>query len=113
MRRASDLRRFARLLRAYTAPYWWAVGLLLLANYLAAALAALFPVLMAPILVLVSLLMPKHLDLVFSLIELAVLALATFLFGEITKDGELVWLEGVLLILLYVMMAGTVFVFGS
>ncbi len=69
--------------------------------------------LMAPILVLVSLLMPKHLDLVFSLVELAVLALATFLFGEITKDGELVWLEGVLLILLYVMMAGTVFVFGS
>ena len=58
-------------------------------------------------------LMPKHLDLVFSLVELAVLALATFLFGEITKDGELVWLEGVLLILLYVMMAGTVFVFGS
>ena len=50
MRRASDLRRFARLLRAYTAPYWWAVGLLLLASYLAAALAALFPVLMAPIL---------------------------------------------------------------
>jgi len=50
MRRASDLQRFARLLRAYTAPYWWAVGLLLLASYLAAALAALFPVLMAPIL---------------------------------------------------------------
>src|SRR5947199_535339 len=69
--------------------------------------------LMAPILVLVSLLMPKPLDLVFSVVELAVLALATFLFGEITKDGELVWLEGVLLILLYVMMAGTVFVFGS
>jgi len=50
MRHASDLRRFAGLLRAYTAPYWWAVGLLLLASYLAAALAALFPVLMAPIL---------------------------------------------------------------
>ncbi|MBA2288414.1 MAG: hypothetical protein H0W02_23305 [Ktedonobacteraceae bacterium] len=69
--------------------------------------------LMAPILVLVSLLMPKHLDLVFSVVELAVLALATFLFGEITKDGELVWLEGILLILLYVMMGGTIFVFGS
>jgi Ca2+:H+ antiporter len=69
--------------------------------------------LMAPILVLVSLLMPKPLDLVFSVVELAVLALATFLFGEITKDGELVWLEGVLLILLYAMMGGTVFVFGS
>ncbi len=69
--------------------------------------------LMAPILVLVSLLMPKRLDLVFSLVELAVLALATFLFGEITKDGELVWLEGFLLILLYMMMGGTVFLFGS
>jgi Ca2+:H+ antiporter len=69
--------------------------------------------LMAPILVLVSLLMPKRLDLVFSVVELAVLALTTFLFGEITKDGELVWLEGFLLILLYTMMGGTVFLFGS
>lgn len=69
--------------------------------------------LMAPILVLVSLVMPKRLDLVFSVVELAVLGLATFLFGEITKDGELVWLEGFLLILLYTMMGGTVFLFGS
>jgi Ca2+:H+ antiporter len=69
--------------------------------------------LMTPILVLVSLLMPVKLDLVFSLIELAVLALATFLFSEITRDGELVWLEGVLLILLYAVMGGTVFLFGG
>ncbi|GER87025.1 calcium/proton exchanger [Dictyobacter vulcani] len=69
--------------------------------------------LMAPILVLVSVFMPVRLDLVFSLVELAVLALATFLFSEITKDGELVWLEGLLLILLYVMMAGTIFLFGE
>jgi Ca2+:H+ antiporter len=69
--------------------------------------------LMTPILVLVSLLMPAKLDLVFSLIELAVLALATFLFSEITRDGELVWLEGVLLILLYAVMGGTVFLFGG
>ena len=69
--------------------------------------------LMAPILVLVSLFMPHHLDLVFSIVELAVLGLATFLFSEITKDGELVWLEGLLLILLYGMMGGTVFLFGS
>jgi Ca2+:H+ antiporter len=68
--------------------------------------------LMAPILVLVSLFTPHRLDLVFSLIELAVLALATFLFSEITRDGELVWLEGLLLILLYAMMGGTVFLFG-
>lgn len=69
--------------------------------------------LMAPLLVLISLFMPMRLDLVFSILELAVLALATFLFSEITKDGELVWLEGLLLILLYAMMGGTVFLFGS
>ena len=57
--------------------------------------------------------MPKRLDLVFSVVELAVLGLATFLFGEITKDGELVWLEGFLLILLYTMMGATIFLFGS
>ncbi len=69
--------------------------------------------LMAPILVLVSLAMPARLDLVFNLLELAVLGLATFLFSEITQDGELVWLEGLLLVLLYIMMGGTVFLFGS
>lgn len=68
--------------------------------------------LMAPILVLVSLFMPHRLDLVFSVLELAVLALAMFLFSEITKDGELVWLEGLLLILIYAIMGGTVFMFG-
>ena len=68
--------------------------------------------LVAPILVLISIFMKQRLDLVFNIIELAVLGLATFLFSEITKDGELVWLEGLLLILLYAMMAGTVFLFG-
>ncbi|HEY0757178.1 MAG TPA: hypothetical protein VGD98_24705 [Ktedonobacteraceae bacterium] len=69
--------------------------------------------LLAPILVLVSLATPMRLDFVFSIVELAVLGLATFLFSEITRDGELVWLEGLLLILLYAMMAGTVFLFGA
>src|SRR5581483_10346400 len=69
--------------------------------------------LMTPILVLISLATPVRLDLVFSLVELAVLGLATFLFSEITRDGELVWLEGLLLILVYAMMAGTVFIFGA
>ncbi len=68
--------------------------------------------LVAPILVLISLFMQQRLDLVFNIVELAVLGLATFLFSEITKDGELVWLEGLLLMLLYAMMAGTVFLFG-
>ncbi len=70
------------------------------------------PILVLLSLVMLSLVMPQRLDLVFSIVEIAVLGLATFLFSEITRDGELVWLEGLLLILLYAMMAGTVFVFG-
>ncbi|GHO87238.1 calcium:proton antiporter [Dictyobacter formicarum] len=69
--------------------------------------------LMAPILVLISIFMPHRLDLIFSLVELAVLALAAFLFSEITKDGELVWLEGLLMVLLYAMMGATLFLFGN
>jgi ABC-type multidrug transport system fused ATPase/permease subunit len=46
----SDLRRLAWLFRAYLKPYWPAVALLLVTSYLATALAALLPVLMAPIL---------------------------------------------------------------
>ncbi len=69
--------------------------------------------LMAPVLILVSVFTPVRLDLVFNIVELAVLGLATFLFSEITRDGELVWLEGLLLILLYAMMAGTIFIFGA
>jgi Ca2+:H+ antiporter len=68
--------------------------------------------LITPILVLLSLFMPERLDLVFSLLELAVLALAMFLFSEITRDGEFVWLEGLLLVLVYAIMGGAVFLFG-
>jgi Ca2+:H+ antiporter len=69
--------------------------------------------LVAPLLVIFSLLAPQRLDLIFSVVEIGVLALAAFLFSEITRDGELVWLEGLLLVLLYTMMAATVFVFGA
>ena len=50
MRRLSDLRQFLWLLRKYLAPYWPAVALFVATSYLATALAALLPVLMAPIL---------------------------------------------------------------
>ena len=50
MKRAGDLRQLLWLLRTYTSPYWWAVALLLVTSYVATTLAALFPVLMAPIL---------------------------------------------------------------
>ena len=50
MSRVQDLRRFLWLLRTYVAPHWPAVILLLVTSYLATALAALFPILLAPIL---------------------------------------------------------------
>jgi subfamily B ATP-binding cassette protein MsbA len=50
VRRAEDLGRFAWLLRRYVAPHWPAVGLLLVISALGTVLAAVFPVLMAPIL---------------------------------------------------------------
>jgi subfamily B ATP-binding cassette protein MsbA len=46
----SDLRRFWRLLRAYVAPHRPAVAVLVVLSLLATAVAALLPVLMAPIL---------------------------------------------------------------
>lgn len=50
MRRAGDLRQFLWLLTRYLAPYWRMVTLLLLVTYLAAALTAALPLVMAPIL---------------------------------------------------------------
>ena len=50
MRRRGDVRHFWWLVRRYLGPYWWALGVLLLASALATALAGLLPVLMAPIL---------------------------------------------------------------
>jgi ATP-binding cassette, subfamily B, bacterial MsbA len=50
MTRRRDLARFAALLRRYLAPHWPAVALLVGTSYVATALAAVLPVLMAPIL---------------------------------------------------------------
>ena len=50
MKRAGDVRQLLWLLQRYTGPYWCAVGLLLVGSYVATAITALFPVLMAPIL---------------------------------------------------------------
>jgi ABC-type multidrug transport system fused ATPase/permease subunit len=50
MKRADDLRRFAWLLRRYVAPHWPAVTLLLIGSAIGTVLAAVFPILMAPIL---------------------------------------------------------------
>jgi subfamily B ATP-binding cassette protein MsbA len=48
--RIADLRRFARLLGRYVAPYWPAVALLIALSYVSMALAALLPALLAPVL---------------------------------------------------------------
>ena len=50
MRPAGDVRRFVWLLGRYLAPHWPAVVALLALTYMAMALAALLPVLMAPLL---------------------------------------------------------------
>jgi len=50
MKSAGDLRRFLGLLRRYLAPYWPAVALLVVLSYVAIGLAALLPVVMAPLL---------------------------------------------------------------
>jgi Ca2+:H+ antiporter len=55
----------------------------------------------APLLVLISLFYPMHLDMVFSPLELVVLGLAAILFALISLDGESSWLAGVQLMALY------------
>lgn len=57
----------------------------------------------APLLVLISLLYPQHLDLVFQPLELVLLGLATILFTFISLDGESTWLEGMQLLAVYIM----------
>jgi Ca2+:H+ antiporter len=64
----------------------------------------------APVLVLVSLFYPTRLNLVFTPLELAILALATILFPLVSLDGESTWLEGVQLLAVY-LMACVVFFF--
>jgi Ca2+:H+ antiporter len=57
----------------------------------------------APLLVLVSLFFPHHLDLIFSSLELAILGLATILFTFVSLDGKSSWLAGMQLVAVYVM----------
>jgi Ca2+:H+ antiporter len=56
----------------------------------------------APLLVLVSLFFPAHLDLIFQPVELVILGLAALLFSLISLDGESSWLAGVQLVALYI-----------
>jgi Ca2+:H+ antiporter len=64
----------------------------------------------APILVLAGALIGVPLDLNFSLLEVALFALATMLYALISLDGESTWLEGLLLCAFYLILAiGTFF----
>ncbi len=65
----------------------------------------------APILVLAGAIMGKPLDLNFTLLEVALFALAAGLFAIISLDGESTWLEGLLLLAFYLILAiGTFFI---
>jgi Ca2+:H+ antiporter len=55
-----------------------------------------------PLLVIVSMFFPTHMNLVFSPLELVVLGIAALLFSIISLDGESSWLAGVQLIAVYV-----------
>ncbi|MGH2449404.1 MAG: calcium/proton exchanger [Chloroflexota bacterium] len=58
----------------------------------------------APLIVLISLL-SHHLTLVFSPVEIAILALLVLIFTYVAQDGETNWLEGAQLLALYAMAA--------
>ena len=66
------------------------------------------PLFVTPVLILVSLVIARPMTLVFQPLELLVLALSTAISAYIVLDGESHWLEGVLLLALYLMTA-TVF----
>ncbi|MFL5664779.1 MAG: calcium/proton exchanger [Ktedonobacteraceae bacterium] len=56
----------------------------------------------APLLVLISLFFPTHLNLVFPPLELAILGLAAILFAFISLDGESSWFPGIQLVAIYI-----------
>jgi Ca2+:H+ antiporter len=65
--------------------------------------------LVAPVLVLFSFPLGHTLDLLFKPLELVIFGLSTFLFPLISLDGESTWLEGMLLMSFYLMVAVVAF----
>lgn len=65
--------------------------------------AAQIVMFVAPILVLVSLFLPTHLNFYFEPLEILVLGLGVFVAMQVTNDGESNWLEGVQLLAIYVL----------
>jgi Ca2+:H+ antiporter len=60
---------------------------------------------LAPLLVFVGRFMGQPMDLQFSLFEVAALGLAVTVVGQFTRDGESNWMEGAMLIAVYVIFA--------
>lgn len=58
----------------------------------------------APVLVLLSLLFGKTMDLVFTTYELVAIGVAAFIAKSISKDGATTWFEGVLLLVVYIIL---------
>lgn len=55
----------------------------------------------APVLVFISLMFGKEMDLIFTTIELAAIGVAAFIATSISKDGSTTWFEGKLLLIVY------------
>ncbi|WP_173427703.1 calcium/proton exchanger [Aneurinibacillus tyrosinisolvens] len=64
----------------------------------------------APTLVFISLLFGKQMNLVFSTVELAAIAVGAFIASSISRDGSTNWYEGVLLLVVYIIL-GSAFYF--
>lgn len=59
----------------------------------------------APVLVLVSLVMGKPMNLVFNIFELIAIIFSVFVTNAVVEDGESTWFEGFQLIIAYTIMA--------
>lgn len=68
--------------------------------------------LVAPLVVIISYVWPEPLDLIFTPLEVAAVALSMLIVSLITADGESNWLEGLLLLALYAIIAVTFFFAG-
>ncbi len=64
----------------------------------------------APVLIFISLLFGKPMDLVFTGYELAAVAVAAFIAKSISRDGSTNWYEGVLLLSVYIILGTAFFV---
>jgi len=67
------------------------------------------PLFVTPVLIFASLAIGRPMTLVFEPLELMVLALSTAIFAYVSLDGESHWLEGVMLLALYLMTAAVFF----